>query len=368
MSDDLEVVEEQLELTEDEQDELIEAEAIAATIRYTAQDFDVNGLVRRLKSDDIMVPSFGHLNERIKSAGFQRGFVWTRPQMDRFVESLLLGYPIPGIFLVRQQDRTYLVLDGQQRLRTLADFVDGIHDGKEFSLKNAAKSLQDLTYKKLSDEQRRQFDDTFIQATIVSPDGTEESLEAVYQIFERLNSGGTPLTSHEIRVALFAGSFIDYLERLNSLPNWREIYGKRSPRLRDQELILRIIALYIDSDSYRRPQKVFLNRIALKYRERLPDPDVERLFTECVLLLKKNGRQVVRLQGSQVTAAYTEALFVGLMRRLKSEKPVSESKLIDALASLRQSDRLVAASSRSTADEENVRLRLDIATDELSRV
>jgi Protein of unknown function DUF262 len=362
-----EIIDELLSLTEEEQDDLVEAEAIAATVRYTAQDFDVNGLVRRLTSEDILVPSFGHLDHRIMSAGFQRGFVWTRSQMDRFIESLLLGYPIPGIFLVRQQDRRYLVLDGQQRLRTLAFFVDGVHDGKEFSLKNAAKSLQDLTYKSLSDQQRRQFDDTFIQATIVSPDGSEESLEAVYQIFERLNSGGTPLTAHEIRVALFAGQFIDYLQELNSLPDWREIYGRPSPRLRDQELILRIVALYLDSDSYHRPQKAFLNKVALRYRSRLPDHEVKSLFEASANLLKQCGRQVVRLQGSQVTAGYAEAVFVGLMRRLKSGPALSVADLTTALTNLRASDQLVAASSRSTAAEESVRLRLNMATDELSR-
>jgi hypothetical protein len=61
---------------------------------------------------------------------------------DRFIESLLLGYPIPGIILVQQQDRRYLVLDGQQRLRTLAAFYDGLHAGKEFSLQNVAEEYK----------------------------------------------------------------------------------------------------------------------------------------------------------------------------------------------------------------------------------
>ncbi|KQP73962.1 hypothetical protein ASF40_00895 [Microbacterium sp. Leaf288] len=56
--------------------------------------------------------------------------------MDRFVESLLLGFPIPGLFLVRQQDKRYLVLDGQQRLKTLQAFHKGVHQGKVFSLAN----------------------------------------------------------------------------------------------------------------------------------------------------------------------------------------------------------------------------------------
>src|SRR4051812_48431475 len=96
-------------LTDEEAADLNEAEDAVLPVSYSGQDFDVNGLVRRLNSEDILVPTFGHQDARIASAGFQRSFVWNRPQMDRFIESLLLGYPIPGIFLVRQADRRYLV-------------------------------------------------------------------------------------------------------------------------------------------------------------------------------------------------------------------------------------------------------------------
>src|SRR5262245_2511282 len=83
-------------------------------VAYQGSDFDVEGLVRRLERRDIVIPTFGHPEEPpIETARFQRGFVWTKPQMDRFIESLLLGYPIPGIFLVQQADKRYLVLDGQ---------------------------------------------------------------------------------------------------------------------------------------------------------------------------------------------------------------------------------------------------------------
>lgn len=121
-------------LTTFEENDLFETEATASPVTYSGQDFDINGLVRRLNNEDIVVPSFGHHDERIVSAGFQRGFVWRRPQMDRFIESILLGYPIPGIFLVRQSDRRYLVLDGQQRLKTLQFFHEGEFEGKEFVL------------------------------------------------------------------------------------------------------------------------------------------------------------------------------------------------------------------------------------------
>jgi Protein of unknown function DUF262 len=351
-------------LTLREENDLVAAEPTAATIAYSGQDFDVAGLVRRLRSEDILIPIFGSEDERISSAGFQRSFVWTRPQMDRFVESLLLGYPVPGIFLVRQADRRYLVLDGQQRLRTLFHFMDGVYAGKEFSLQNVVADFQGLTFKSLPDDLRRLLEDTFFQATIVSTDESPESLEAIYQIFERVNSGGTQLTPHEIRVALFAGPLIDYLEQLNRIPGWRTLYGRKSPRLRDQELILRIIALDAAAGEYRRPLKSFLNKIAgrFRYMEGLAADDVRDRFALAAQLIEAAGGQPrLRPGGTQLNAALTEALFVGLMRRLATSEIHGET-VASVLQALAGQAALVDATSRATADEESVRTRLEIAT------
>jgi hypothetical protein len=358
-------------LTDAEERDLLEADPTPALLNYTGQDFDVSGLVRRMKSEDILVPTFGHEDSRISSAGFQRSFVWKRPQMDRFIESLLLGYPIPGIFLVRQSDRRYLVLDGHQRLRTMEHFVEGVHDEKAFVLRNVAEALRGLTYKALPEERRRIFDDTFIPATIVATDGTPESLEAVYQIFERLNSGGTQLTPHEVRVALFAGPFIDFLDQLNRVPEWRLLYGAKSPRLRDQELVLRILALLMDGDSYRRPLKTFLNQFTGVHRALDGvDPKATRgTFASASSLLSTTvGRDFLRPGGTQLNAAFTEAVFVGLMTRLVSGKAVDEALLRAALRALGNNAELEAATTRATADEEVVRQRLAIAKEALAGI
>ena len=267
MTEDKVDLQDELALTNDEYEDLTEAEPEARQVVYSGQDFDVEGLVRRLEKGDIVVPQFGHNDPTLETAGFQRGFVWRRPQMDRFIESLLLGFPIPGIFLVRQSDKRYLVLDGQQRLITLRDFYAGVHQKREFALANVSKRFVGLTYKTLPDDLRRSLDNAFIQATIVDTDGSQASLDSVYQIFERLNSGGTQLTPHEIRVALYAGALVDRLELLNQLDQWRALYGARSPRIRDQELILRIISLYVASGEYSRPLKTFFFYCSGDHRE-----------------------------------------------------------------------------------------------------
>ncbi|OAH63402.1 hypothetical protein AYJ66_01145 [Dietzia cinnamea] len=361
--DDLDL-EDQATLTDEELEDLTEADPQARQVVYSGQDFDVEGLVRRLERGDIAVPRFGHEDSSLETAGFQRGFVWRKPQMDRFIESLLLGFPIPGIFLVRQADQRYLVLDGQQRLITLSRFYSGLHEKREFALKNVSKRFIGLTYKSLPDELRRTLDNSFIQATIVDTDGSQSSLDSVYQIFERLNSGGTQLTPHEIRVALYAGDLVEDLESLNKLPAWRQLYGPRSPRIRDQELILRIVAMYVRSDQYSRPLKTFLNDFASDYRNPSGQEiqDAARLFMSAAeTLLDGPGPRALRKSSPQVNSAQTEAIFVGLMRRLKSSE-IGREELARALESLTDNKQFNSATSRSTADEEQVSTRLRLAT------
>ncbi len=342
---------------------------------YSGSDFDIEGLVRRLERDDIVIPTFGRDDaegpvvgeDQIETARFQRGFVWNRPQMDRFIESLLLGYPIPGIFLVQQADKRYLVLDGQQRLRTMADFYRGEHLGKPFALRNVGDEFRDLTYRGLPEDRRRALDNTFIQATIVKTDGSAASLDAVYQVFERLNSGGTQLTPHEIRVALYAGPLIEYLTRLNASPSWRALYGPESPRLRDQELILRVVALYISPGTYHRPLKKYLNDFVADHRnlEQFPGDTVEQRFnvsTELLAAKAGPGQDGLRSGSRQVNAALTEAVLVGLFRRLDSGDTLDPAAVKLGTEELLADSDLQRSISRATADEDAVRTRLAIAT------
>ncbi len=344
-------------------------------VSYTGTDFDVEGLVRRLDRGDIVIPTYGlddddHV-EDIETRRFQRQFVWRRPQMDKFIESLLLGYPIPGIFLVQQADRRYLVLDGQQRLKTLSSFYSGLHANRVFELSQVGDRFKGLTYAKLTAEQKRTLDNTFIQATIVRTDGSIDSLDAVYQVFERLNSGGTQLTAHEIRVALYAGPFVELIQELNANDAWRALYGKVQARLRDQELVLRIVALYVSPGTYKRPLKKFLNDFTGQHRdlESLDVSGIRQRFEEAANLLASGpGPKALRLGKGQVNAALTEAIFVGLMRRLDSGQKPDPADLSGLIGSMHQVESFVSAISRATADEESVRTRLAVATQVLSGV
>lgn len=355
-------------LTDDEIEDLVGVEDSPVTVTFSTQDYPIDGLVKRLERGSMLIPQFGRSDDRLQTPGFQRGFVWSKAQMDRFVESLLLGYPVPGIFLVKQtEDNRLLVLDGQQRLETLRRFYEGIHGGREFSLQNVGTVLRGKTYKTLDEPDRIKLDDSYLQATIVISDGSLQINDAIYQIFERLNSGGTQLTPHEIRVALYAGPLVDFIETCNADRAWRSLFGPPSKRIRDHELISRILALYQDADSYMRPLKHFLNRFFADHRDmRGVDPTIERLFIRaCAKLAGEVGPEAFRsAAGNQVNAAQAEAVTVGMMRALTAGAEVND--LPGRIHHLRTDAEFVRWTTRATADKDAVTERLRLATEALS--
>lgn len=352
------------ELNDEELADLETPDPAVQKIRYSGQDFDVDGLFRRLSRGDIVIPNFGLADDAIETSAFQRSFVWRRNQMDKFIESMLLGYPIPGIFLVRQKDHRYLVLDGQQRLKTIQYFYSGSYNGRKFALRNVAEPFVGLTYETLPADLRRSLDNAFIQATIVDSDDSPSGLGAIYQIFERLNSGGTQLTAHEIRVALYAGPFIKFLQDLDSNPDWRELYGPNSQRVRDQELVLRILAFYVEANQYAAPLKSFLNDFAAQNKEHVSSAVAEAadLFRVAASLINRAvGPAALRRGSSQVNTSQTDALFVGLMRRLRAQE-VSEEDCRKLVEKMKASEQLAEIIADSTSHEDRVSARLDWAT------
>lgn len=356
-------------LSAEELDDQSDSDGEAVAVTFTTQDYPVDGLVSRLGKETMIIPRFGAPPDKVQSAKFQRGFVWTKKQMDKFVESLLLGYPIPGIFLVKQPgDNRLLVLDGQQRLETLRRFYGGVHNDRVFTLENVESAFKGLTYAKLDEDQRIALDNSYMQATIVAADGSNETYDAIYQIFERLNSGGTQLTPHEIRVALFSGELMDSIAAINRMQSWRSLYGgEPSARLRDHELILRILAMYERSDSYKRPLKVFLNSYAKAHRESdARTTNAGKAFIAAAdAIARLAGPGALRREGNaQVNAAQTEAIFVVVMEtRTVGSIPGDLFLRIEALKADEEFDR---ATSRATADNDSVKLRLSRAREFLA--
>ena len=162
-----------------------------------------------------------------------------------------------------------------QRITTLHAFKHNKFPTKygakftKFSLNGlpASNQFYNKTYEQLEAKDRRTFDDTIIHIQFIEQTAPDNDHSAAFNIFERLNSGGTPLQAQEMRNALYLGSFQKCLAELNKQENWRAIFDDPPhKRRKDIELILRFLALYNWGEKYKEPMKVFLNRFMRNYR------------------------------------------------------------------------------------------------------
>jgi len=276
------------DMTTDEQyvDALDEAQEVIPftySIASYGADYPVDSLVKRITNKDILVPTFEHEDDLADDVdAFQREYVWPRPKADRFIESLLLGLPVPGIFLVKEDTGRLLVLDGHQRLHTLERFYSGVIHGIEYRLDGIQERFVGKTYKGLDVEDRRRLDDSIIHATIVKQEQPSEDWSSIYSIFERLNTGGISLQPQEIRMALYHGPLSALMRDLNNSTDWRALIGPLSKRLKDVELILRFFALIHYKAQYQRPMKDFLNKYMAtnKALARQSGPELTKMFLE----------------------------------------------------------------------------------------
>ena len=332
---------------------VLEDGEIGSPVRYTISsygaDYPVDGLVKRISRGDIYVPPF------------QRGFVWTAAQASRFIESLLLGLPVPGIFLFKEPDTSKLVVvDGQQRLRTLETFFSGILRKSEFCLRGVSNEFDGATYKGLSEEDRRRLDDSIVHATVFQQDNPEDDRSSIYLIFERLNTGGTPLNPQEIRSCVYRGPFNDLLDELTSELNWRKIYGNPSHRGKEQELILRFFALYDCGMDYTRPMKGFLNEYMAAKRTQWIE-QMSSLFKNTISLAAIHlGRDAFRPERN-LNAAATDALLVGVASRSANGSILQPEMLAHAAKKLLVNPEFLACVTSATTNIESVSKRLTLA-------
>jgi hypothetical protein len=292
---------------------------------------------------------------------------------SRFVESLLLGLPVPGIFLSKERaSNKLLVIDGQQRLRTLQYFYEGVFadSGKEFALRAVQDQFAGLTYRKLEADDRRQLDDSILHATIVQQDEPSDDQSSIYYIFERLNTGGVSLVPQEIRAALYHGPFNDLLKRLNGNQAWRDIYGPVSQSMRDQELILRFLAMLFDRDRYHWPLKTFLNEFMGRHRYLKDGTDgvfasaFERTIGSVNSSLEKRA---FRPRGSFNAAVY-DAVMVGLATRLEKNPRIDSGKTAQLYEQLITRPDFVEATEAATQRPERVNSRISLAIETFAQL
>lgn len=333
-------------------DEEISDRDVVYDINTFGADFTVDGLIKRFDRGDIFVPDF------------QRNYVWSWPQASKFIESILLGLPIPSIFLYREErSQKHLIVDGLQRLTTLHAFNRGrfTHNDRVFRLRDVKPRFNNKTIDQLDPEDSRRFEDAVIHAMIIQQMSPDNDNSSVYHIFDRLNSNGTPLQPQEIRNAIYHGNFQELLVKLNDNPDWRNIFGSVHKRATDQELILRFLALYDNAEFYKKPMKNFLNNYMANKRDidTIEQDRLTQLFEKTIQRVSATfGRTAFRPSRSLNVATY-DSLMVSIARH----PDASASQIEAAYVSLLGNNDYVAAITKATSDDTVVKNRLKLANE-----
>lgn len=197
---------------------------------------------------------------------FQRRDAWTVPRKSKFIESLMLGLPVPQLVLAEENpdDGTYIVIDGKQRLLTLEKFFDTV-DGFKLSGLTALEHLNGLTCMQLAEDPVnkkyvRRLKNRTIRTVVIRKWPSNSFLHLV---FHRLNHQTLPLSPQELRQALSPGKFTTFADRhaaasrqVNSLLG---VSNKADFRMRDVELLVRFVGFKLLLPNYSGNLKKFLD-------------------------------------------------------------------------------------------------------------
>jgi uncharacterized protein with ParB-like and HNH nuclease domain len=321
-------------------------------------DFTLSGINDLWNNKDIIIPEF------------QREFVWNINQSSLLIESFLLGLPVPPVFFYVDKENKNLVIDGQQRILSIVFFFEGLFGFENVQGKRQVFRLTGLNQKSpyfnetffdLDDSHQRKFRNAVLRAVNIKQLSPKEENTSIYHIFERLNTGGSPLKPQEIRNCVFRGKIVTILRELNKDQNWRKILGKKhvDKHQKDVELVLRILSLFDNTNNYEKPMKEFLNQSMKKHR----NGDTSKL-AKFVKLFPKVSKQIVDNLGEKpfhirgpLNAAVLDSVFT-----VAFENPNRIDKsFAKHYANLAQDSTFLRDTQLGTTDTLTVRERYNIA-------
>lgn len=216
-------------------------------IDYDTRDYSIDFIVQKFRDDKFYIP----MN------AYQRQYVWKDEDKTRFIESVLLGLPIPFMFFSDTDDGRLEIVDGAQRTQTLETFMDN-----KFKLSKLKKlpSLNNFCYEELPKSFKNKFDNTTLRIIVLSDKTTIETRQ---EIFNRINTAGIVATPTEVRRGSFSdSSFMNFLEKCTQNKLFESICPvtkTNKKRREDLELVLRFFAYLNNYENFVHSVRDFLD-------------------------------------------------------------------------------------------------------------
>lgn len=358
-------------------------------ITASPNDFNVMTLGSFIEAGSVRIP------------GFQRNFVWDLTRASRLIESLILGLPVPQLFLYEQERNRFLVIDGQQRLMSIYYFLkkrfprkerradirrifdlegtvpeDVLHDDSYFQtfnlrlpsyLPDRPNKFVGLNYSTLGEYQMR-LNLRPIRNIVVKQNSPSNDDSSMFEVFNRLNSGGVNLRPQEIRTSMYHSAFYTMLYRINSEKSaWRRLLRSPNPDLnmKDIEVLLRGFAMLVDRQNYRPSMVRFLNQFSQKCRSHSQEQNnylgaLFDSFLEACSELPDDA--FINKKNNRFNIALYEATFAASLETPFSDRRMAEGKLDpDRLRALETDEGFSVAALEGTTRSANVAQRLDRA-------
>lgn len=351
----------------DDDPESPDEEAIGDTTQAVlwASDWTSETILAQLKRGNIEL-----------SPRFQRRDAWSRPNKSRFIESLLLGLPVPQIVLAERTDRRgqYIVLDGKQRLLTLLHF-SGAGEGRDVGFRlsglEVRKDLARVTYKRLSEQAKLQnefntFASQTIRAVVIR---NWPSTSFLHLVFRRLNTGSLKLSAQELRQAISPGPFSDFVDDF-SLENetLHRLLGRTTadPRMRDVELLARHLSLRLRTDAYFGRMKEFLDQSATIFNQAWLEQEIAikeaaaQFIDAITVLIEIFGERLARKEGSRLfnRSIFDALAFYAVDPAVRGVMSANAQQVRDAYAAVTANDEFQKAAESDTAGVPNTVARL----------
>lgn len=333
---------------------------------------------RNTLQTDKLDMSFGEImsmyekGEIIINPDFQRLYRWTLFQQTRFLESIIIGIPIPPIFVAEDKDGRWELVDGLQRLSTMLSFFGILKNlpeknGWALSDGDLIKELEgyrcdDLPYKIQLNIKRAS-----CRVEIIK---WNSKYDLRFELFNRLNTGGSPLTNQEIRNSLFreiSSDFNDFLKELASNRKFIKIADVTQQQINElylEELVLRFMSLYNNRAVHKSIAQHMTDFMKLSAEKKDFKYNTYRLiFNKTVDILEPLGKQVFKNKSLLFSTAVYDTTMIGIAENIHLYGGIKSSSVIKEKINQIKSNEVYIKLTRSGGNNsvERVRKRIEFS-------
>jgi len=324
-------------------------------------------------SSDKLDMSFGELismytsNELIIDPEFQRLFRWDIYQRTRFVESLLLGIPIPSIFVAEDNDGRWEIVDGLQRISTILSFFGFLKDNQEknswiLDKGDIIEELEGLSVSELPLKFQINIKRSSCRMEVIKWDS---DYDMRFELFNRLNTGGSLLTDQEIRNCIFRGISAKFTNTIKELALSEEFVGlvvptqKQKEELYLDELVLRFFSLF---ENHEHISKNISEHMTDYMREATNNKNLYQYkiekFKRTLSLVKRLGRQSILSKSGPLSTSLYDGIFNGVAANLEYYENSTKAVLQDKVSFLKKDTEFKKTSGSTSGSKSRTKKRI----------